>query len=297
MRFTKNILNIALIALLMLGIGCKSEEPTYDGPNYIMFSEPSYSFGVVDNEEWFEVQISSTHSTDSDRYFGVEVIATESSAIEGYHYVLEKNTLCIKAGKLSTVLRIRGIAENIDHNDQLNITLSLVLDDEYVSLESDTTTTVTLQRCSEFDINNFTGYAVVTSTWCMQYMNVDSRLVKSHVDGDSENVIVVEDMFYDDYDIRIQLHNEELPNPLAQLYGEQVVGSTGEAFGTIYGNGDLMMAQTQTPDYVSYYSSFERFAALYTDIYVDEVGAVGTYIIIIEWVSDDEAERIMREGF
>jgi hypothetical protein len=32
-------------------------------------------------------------------------------------------------------------------------------------------------------------------------------------------------------------------------------------------------------------------------MYVEEVGTVGSYVNILEWISDDEAERIMREGF
>jgi hypothetical protein len=31
-------------------------------------------------------------------------------------------------------------------------------------------------------------------------------------------------------------------------------------------------------------------------MYVDNVGTVGSYANIIEWISDDEAERILREG-
>ena len=32
-------------------------------------------------------------------------------------------------------------------------------------------------------------------------------------------------------------------------------------------------------------------------MYVEEVGVVGNFVNILEWISDDEAERIMREGF
>jgi hypothetical protein len=49
--------------------------------------------------------------------------------------------------------------------------------------------------------------------------------------------------------------------------------------------------------YPSYYSTCERFAVIYATIYVEEVGTVGNYVNILEWVSDDEAERILREGF
>jgi hypothetical protein len=128
----------------------------------------------------------------------------------------------------------------------------------------------------------------------MQYMNAESRLVRTSLDEES-GVIVVEDMFYEDYDIRIKLHAEDRLNPIATLCGPQVVGSTGEAFGTIYGNGKLMMDEPM--GYVSYYGTCENFLVLYSLMYVEEVGTVGSYVNILEWVSDDEAERIMREGF
>ncbi|MBO7235120.1 MAG: DUF4984 domain-containing protein, partial [Alistipes sp.] len=70
---------------------------------------------------------------------------------------------------------------------------------------------------------------------------------------------------------------------------------TGEAFGTIYGNGKLMMMEPT--GYSSYYGTCERFMVLYTMMYVDGVGTVGTYVNIFEWISDEEAERIKREGF
>ncbi|MEE0864037.1 MAG: DUF4984 domain-containing protein [Alistipes sp.] len=287
---------ISLVALLaaILTLGCQSENNTYEGPNYILFSAESYTFGVIDNEEWLEVPISATRTANHDRYIGVEVVASKSSAIEDLHYTLESTTLCIPEGKLTTSLRIRGIADNISVGSNPTITLRLVLNEEDVWEEYGTECCVELQRCCKFDINNFEGYAVLTSTWCMQYMNTESRLVHTHSESEND-VVVIEDMFYEDYDIRIKLEKEDRLNPLAGLDGEQVVGSTGEAFGTIYGDGKLLI--TEAMGTTSYYSMCEGFVLLYTTMYVDGVGTVGTYVNILEWISDDEAERIMREGF
>lgn len=295
MRFAKDIIRITLVALLTLGVGCKSEEPSYDGPNHITFTESAHSFGVVDNSEWFEVEIAATHTSSADRDFGVEVVASESSAIEGLHYELERNTLCIKAGKLTTTLRLRGLAENFDANEALNITLNLVLPDESISHEQGTRATITLQHCCAFDINAFTGYAVLTSTWSMEFLGVESRLVRTRLDQSESNVIVIEDMFYDNYDVRIKLHDDDRLNPLASLCGNQVLSSTGEAFGTIYGNDELMIGAYD--EAVSYYSACETFLLLYSEMYVVDVGSVGIFASVVEWISDDEAERIMREGF
>lgn len=282
------------IALLGLLAGCQAEKTTYDGPNYILFSADSHTLGILDSEEWFEIPISATRTANEERTIGVEVVASETSAIEGLHYILESNTLTIPKGELTTAVRIKGLAENIDINSMLSIKLRLVIDPELVwdayGIESE----VLLQKCCPFDINNFTGYAKITSTWTMQYMNAEARLVRTERDPEDKSAIIVKDMFYDGYDIRLRLNSDDRLNPTVEL-AEQVLGTTGEAFGTIYGNGKLMMAEPT--GYTSYYGTCENFLVLYSMMYVDGVGVVGTYVNIFEWISDLEAERIMREGF
>jgi hypothetical protein len=282
------------IVLLGLLAGCQAEKTTYEGPDYILFSADSHTLGILDSEEWFEIPISATRTANEERTIGVEVVASESSAIEGLHYILESNTLTIPKGELTTAVRIKGLAENIDINSMLSIKLRLVIDPELVwdayGIESE----VLLQKCCPFDINNFTGYAKITSTWTMQYMNAEARLVRTERDPEDKSAIIVKDMFYDGYDIRLRLNSDDRLNPTVTL-AEQVLGTTGEAFGTIYGNGKLMMAEPT--GYTSYYGTCENFLVLYSMMYVDGVGVVGTYVNIFEWISDLEAERIMREGF
>lgn len=282
------------IALLGLLAGCQAEKTTYEGPDYILFSADSHTLGILDSEEWFEIPISATRTANEERTIGVEVVASETSAIEGLHYILESNTLTIPKGELTTAVRIKGLAENIDINSMLSIKLRLVIDPELVwdayGIESE----VLLQKCCPFDINNFTGYAKITSTWTMQYMNAEARLVRTERDPEDKSAIIVKDMFYDGYDIRLRLNSDDRLNPTVEL-AEQVLGTTGEAFGTIYGNGKLMMSEPT--GYTSYYGTCENFLVLYSMMYVDGVGVVGTYVNIFEWISDLEAERIMREGF
>lgn len=282
------------IVLLGLLAGCQAEKTTYEGPDYILFSADSHTLGILDSEEWFEIPISATRTANEERTIGVEVVASETSAIEGLHYILESNTLTIPKGELTTAVRIKGLAENIDINSMLSIKLRLVIDPELVwdayGIESE----VLLQKCCPFDINNFTGYAKITSTWTMQYMNAKARLVRTERDPEDKSAIIVKDMFYDGYDIRLRLNSDDRLNPTVEL-AEQVLGTTGEAFGTIYGNGKLMMAEPT--GYTSYYGTCENFLVLYSMMYVDGVGVVGTYVNIFEWISDLEAERIMREGF
>jgi hypothetical protein len=281
--------------LLTAMVGCEREHTTYDGESYIMFSSERHDLGVMDSEEWFEIPITATQATDHDRNVGVEVIAARSSAIYGMHYTIESTTVTIPAGKTNGTLRIKGYPEAIGISEMLGITLNLVIEEEEISQEHGTETEVYLHKCCPLDMNTFTGYAVLTSTWTMQFMNTESTLVKTHLDTTMPNTIVVESMYYEGYDIRLTLNNDNRLEPLIEMPKAQVVGSTGEAFGTIYGNGKLMMVQSE--ESVSYYSPCEGFLLQYVTMYVEEVGTVGNFAHVLEWISDDEAERIMREGF
>lgn len=289
-----NIKHLAIIGMVFALLACNTERTTYNETNFILFSAEEHTLGVIDNEEWFEIPITATRTADYNRNVGVEIIASESSAIEGLHFIVESNTVTIPAGKLTTALRIKGMAENIPIDVQPKIILNLVINEEETWDVYGTRCEVTLQRCCPFDINNFAGYAKITSTWLMQYMNTDSRLVETEVDA-ATNTLTIKSMFYEGYDIKISLDDSDPLAPRVIIPEEQVLGSTGEAFGTIYGNGKLMMSEPT--GYTSYYGTCENFMVLYSMMYVDNVGTVGTFVTIFEWISKEEAERIMREGF
>ena len=292
---TLKTLVVVLGAMLLTTlVGCEAEHTTYDGPNYIMFSAERHDLGILDSEEWFEIPISATRTAKHDRNVGVEIVAARSSAIYGLHYTIESTTVTIPAGELTAMLRIKGYPEAMGVGENLGITLNLAIEQENVWEKYGTETEVYLHKCCSLDMNAFTGYAVLTSTWAMQYMNLESILVKTHLDPTTPNTIVVEDMYYAGYDIQISFMEENRLEPLIEMAEPQVMGSTGEAFGTIYGNGKLMMMQPA--DSGSYYSPCEGFLLQYVTIYVEEVGTVGSYAHILEWISDDEAERILREG-
>ena len=313
--FLKSFIVALGTLLLTTMVGCEPERPTYDGPNYVMFSSERHDLGILDSEEWFEIPISATRTAEYDRNVGVEIIASRSSAIYGLHYTIESTTVTIPAGELTTALRIKGNPDEIGVSDSLGITLRLAISEEEEWEDYNLETEVYLHKCCPFDINFFTGYAVLTSTWVStahstfktglldkqmthaeDQLNFTIYVNKQGLDMDANSdTIIVEDMFYKGYDISITLNNDNRLEPLIEMPEEQVVGSTGEAFGTIYGNGKLMM--TQTIGASSYYSSCEGFLLLYVTMYVDGVGTVGTYANVLEWISDEEAERIMREGF
>lgn len=223
----------------------------------------------------------------------------KSNAIEGKHYTIESNTITIKAGERSANVRIRGNYDAIAVTDSLGLTLRLLTEKEnqWNMYENNYEAKVVLQKCCPFDINLFNGYAVLTSTYMQEFMaNVDSRLVKTVIDTEEENTIIMKDFFYDGYDVKIRFTTNDILNPLIEM-DEQVFASTAEAFGTNYGDGYIHLYQPKSG--LSYYSACEKFIFQYFTLYVPGMAGnnvVGTFASAIEWVSADEAKRLYLEG-
>ena len=118
-----------------------------------------------------------------------------------------------------------------------------------------------LQKACPYILEAFTGYCTFTSTYFRDYMaSTDMRLLQTEIDPERDNTIIIKNMFYDGYDIRVRLDNENILYPDLYMDKEQVMGFTGEAFGTIYGNGDLML--DLLPSATSYFSSCEGFIVI-----------------------------------
>ena len=285
-------------ALLFAVAACDAEYTTYGGPDYVMFSDTMYVFPVQNSEEYFEIPIAATQTCDYDRTVAVEIVEQATNAIEGRHFALEQNSVTIKAGERVGVLRMRGFHENIDVYDSLGVTLNLLIDKESEWSLYGTRAQVELRKACTFDINAFTGYCVVSSTYIMNYMNVDMRLIRSEVDPERENTIIMRNYFYDGYDLRIEFQTDDILNPLIKM-DDQKFAATAEAFGTIYGDGYIMARGA--PEYTSYYSSCEKFIFQYMTLYVPGMAegsnVVGTFINAVEWISDDEAAKLIEQGY
>ena len=300
----KKILFSVVVSLVSLVgfTGCEEERTVYSGPQYIMFADTLSVLGVEDNGEYADIYISATRAMDKDQTLAVEVVEQESSAIEGVHYTIESNTVVIKAGELSTSVRIRGHYENLTVDENLpEIKLRLISPEEthwelYENMGLETK--VMLQKVCPFDINAFTGYAMITSTYLYNYVGGYNRLIKTEVDPTEENTIIMRDFYYDGYDVKLRFTTDDPLNPLIEMDDQPLV-TTGEAFGTKYGDG--MLHIYQPTNYVSYYSACEKFIYQYITLWVPGMAAgtntVGTFIQAIEWISDYEARVLMNQGY
>lgn len=275
--------------------GCDSIKTTYSDAEYVMFSDTLSYFPVQNSDDWFEVHVASTVACDYDRTYGVEVDDRNSNAVENQHYVIESNTVTIKAGERAADLRIRGLYENIGKTDSLSVTLHLIADDDKEWAEYGTKTRIEMQKACPFDLNTFTGYCKLTSTYYSDFMrDTDMRLLKAETVEGEENTVVLRDFFYKGYDIKLKFDPSNPLKPFVEM-DNQLLGSTAEAFGTIYGDGKLLVKQPTV--YTSYYNVCQSYVFLYITVYVENVDTVGTYVNMIEWISDEEAEQLKNQGY
>ena len=189
---------IAAVAALIALSGCDQDKVAYNGPSYLMFSDTLYTYAVQETNEIFNVPISATVAADHDRTFAVEVIDRESNAVEGKHYKILSNTVTIKAGERSTNLEVQGIYDNLEINDSLGFALRLVIPETEQWGLYGTEAKVVMQKIRPFDIKNFTGYCVVSSTYFASYLNnLELRLVTSDIVEGKENTIAIHGLYYD----------------------------------------------------------------------------------------------------
>ena len=293
---------MAAVAALIAFSGCDQDKVVYSGPNYLMFSDTLYTYAVQETNEIFNVPVSATVPADYDRTFGVEVIDKESNAVEGKHYKILSNTVTIKAGEMSTDVKVQGLYKNIGITDSLGFALRLVIPDtEQWSLYKNEAKVV-MQKICPFDIKNIKGYCKVTSSYLSSDYypkKVDLRLVTSDIVEGKENTIVVHDLYFDGYDMEIKFNRKDVLEPLVEME-EQICGSTGEAFNTIHGDGKLRLNQPTA--YTSFYSTNENFILQYVTMSVNNkdgsyYGTVGTFVNVLEWISEAEAEKLKEQGY
>lgn len=279
--------------------GCQEEYVTYDDAEYIMFADTLGSYPVQRDVEYFTVPVVSTVACDYDRTFGVEVIDETSNAIESYHYRLESNTVTIKAGELRTDIKVYGNYDNIEAADSIGFTLRLVIPEQLEMPLYGLQTKVVLVKCCPFDINDFTGWCMFTSMFLYDYSITGryQRLIYTEKHPTEENTIICRNWLNDGYDVTMKFDPSDPMAPTVSMDSDQVASDEGSFFGIAHGDDKLLVESS--PYYGSYFYPCGSYLYLYTHIYVENlgvpVGTVGHYYNIMEWVSDEEAERLKHE--
>lgn len=303
MKDIRKYLLVAVVAMVALSTtSCNEEYTTYTGPEYVMFADSLSTNMVLAGGESFAVTVASTVKCDYDRTFGVEVVDKGSNAIEGVHYTLESNSVTIPAGEMAAKVRVRGNYEKIEAADSLGFVLRLVLPEqlEWDLYPNGSQTKVVMYKSCPFDMNNFTGWCVMTSLLLYNYPGENlsyQRLVKADLHPTEENTIILRNCFYDGYDVKMRFDASNPAEPKITMDEDQMLSDEASVFGMIHGDNKLL--GTTSPYNVSYFNSCQRFAVVWLYVYVKKMGAmvgtVGDFYNVFEWVSDEEAERLQRE--
>ena len=279
---------------------CKESYVTYSDAEYVMFADTIATYPVQKDVEWFSIPVVSTVVRDYDRTFGVEIIDKGNNAIENLHYRLQSNTITIKAGENRADVLVHGYYDNIEATDSLGFQLQLVMSDELeMPLYGKQTKAVLMKSCP-FDVNNFTGYCVLTSMFLYNYSATGSyqKLVYTEKHPTEENMIICRNWINDGYDVTMTFHADDPMKPFVTMDADQVASDEGSFFGTAHGDDKILVRSSLLYD--SVYYPCGNYLYIWTEMYVENlgqtVGTVGHFYNIMEWISDEEAARLMREG-
>ena len=291
-------MTLAFLAVAALS-SCKERYVTYSDAEYVMFADTLATYPVQDTVEYFSIPVVSTVVRDYDRTYGVEIIDKGSNAIENLHYRLQSNTITIKAGENRADVMVHGYYENIEATDSLGFTLQLVMDEKYVMPLYGKQTKAVLMKSCPFDINDFTGYCVLTSMFLYNYSVTGSyqRLVKTEKHPTESNMIICKDWINDGYDVTMTFHAADPMKPFVTMDAGQVASDEGSFFGISYGDDKLLVTNSSLYDSIFYPCG--KYLYIWTEMYVEKlgepVGTVGHFYNIMEWVSKEEADRLERE--
>ena len=292
--------------------GCHERYVTYADAEYVMFADtmaiyPVQAKGAKDKDgnvvdSTFRIPVVSTVKRNYDRTFGVEIIDKGSNAIEKKHYRLESNTITIKAGQTRADVLVHGYYSNIEDVDSLGFELSLIMNDKLEMPLYGRTTKVVMMKSCPFDINNFTGWCMFTSMFLYQYPNADNpasyqRLIYTERHPLYDNKIICRNWLNDGYDITMTFNTDDPLNPIVTIDPDQVASDEGSFFGQTHGDDRILVATSPLAE--SVYYPCGSYLYVWTMMYVEDLGAsvgtVGHFYNIMEWISDEEADRLKRE--
>ena len=298
----RTLYTLAVTALMVSLFACNEQYITYEDRNYVMFTEAEQEKLVLQDQDYFTIQVGATNASTKDRTFGVEIVDKGSNAIEGVHYRLLSNSITIPAGERTTEVKIKGYYDNIQPTDSLGFILKLVMPEElqWDLYEENNTSKVTIYKSCPFVREDFTGWCLVSSLLIYSYPGENlsyERLVRAVAHPTRPNSVILEDFLYDGYDVAIDFSTEKPEQPLITLQ-PQVVSDEKSIFGYAYGDNKVLVEHSRNAE--SYFNSCQKFAVVWLHAYVENIGTpigtIGHFYNVIEWVSDAEAEELRNEG-
>lgn len=108
------ILIAALTSFFVL-TGCGDNDlPTYSGPEYVLFSQPSGKFSVKEQgSKEYEITVGTTLPASADLTLSIDVDTDKSTAVEGRDFRLLTPVVTIPAGEMTATVKVEGIYQNL----------------------------------------------------------------------------------------------------------------------------------------------------------------------------------------
>lgn len=305
MNNMKKILSLVSMVCLCGGFAAcdkHSGYTYYSGKEYIMFAETAHQY-PVEQEGTFFVDVASTVACDYDRTVAVEVVGAGSSAIEGRHFDLKERNVVIKAGERTTRVEIVGHYDAFQPSDSLGTRLRLVIPEsqQWELYPDNLETTVSFFKfCpyigeewlanemresdpEKYDYANYIFYA--SFPYHQGGMQFDKFLVKVKRDASRPDRLIVIDPFATGRNMKVDLHP----------------GGAGENFVTVpaqegFFTSNMGWINIASTGKENFYNSCERFIFITLNCYVDQVGSLGTYPYMLEWISERKAQELRNQG-
>lgn len=288
---------------------CHESYVTYSDKEYVMFADTMAFYSVQTKggkdsqgnvvDSTFKIAVASTVKRDYDRTFAVEIIDKGSNAIENKHYRLESNTVTIKKGETRADVLVHGYYSNIEDTDSLGFELSLVMDDNLVMPMYGRTTKAVMMKSCPFNVEDFTGYCILTSMFLYQYSVTGEYQRLIETEKIDNNTILCRNWIADGYDIKMKFETKDINKPFVTIPSDQVACDEGSSFGISYGDDRVQVEHSPLAE--SVYYPCGRYLYVWAHMYVEDlsvsIGTVGHFYNIMEWITEEEANRIMREGF
>lgn len=287
----KKILNFLLatpVAAVMM-VACQADGGiTYSGPEYVMFSDTTYTMPVLVQEELFEVPVTATTVADYDRNYAVEVVNEKTTAIRGLHYdfVNNSNNVTIKAGERVANVQLKGYYNNVQREDSLVVSLRLV---ESAIKKWDlygNTTRVDFVLCRPFKMNDF-----------LQIKNDNDeahfQMIASFPFGDKVATYSVEGFKKDEKTLMLTtMFGTSATDPIRLIFDDsdpldyKITVPEQKAFRE--SNYGYVWVRS-VDQYPSYFNTFDNFFILILEAYVPQIGSFGVYQYIFKCIDSDEA--------
>ena len=111
-------------------------------------------------------------------------------------------------------------------------------------------------------------------------------------------MIICRGLLNDGYDVTMRFNSDDPMMPYVTIDEGQVASDEGSFFGTAHGDDKILIRTS--PLYDSIFYPCGNYLYVWTEIYVENlgvpVGTVGHFYNIMEWISDEEADRLKNEA-